>query len=95
MTTYKHIAAALEKPSAFRAVGNALRKNPFAPVVPCHRVVASDRSIGGFYGHIQGANIDKKIAMLKNESVVFDIDGKVSETCVFEPEKNVTGSKGM
>jgi methylated-DNA-[protein]-cysteine S-methyltransferase len=85
VTTYKHIAAALEKPYAFRAVGNALRKNPYAPVVPCHRVVASDRSMGGFYGATQGENIDRKTKMLKEELVEFDKDGRVSVSCIFDP----------
>ena len=85
VTTYKHIANALEKPSAFRAVGNALRRNPFAPIVPCHRVIASDRSLGGFYGATQGVNIDRKIKMLKDESVIFDSDGRVNEKCIFDP----------
>ncbi|KAK3941716.1 6-O-methylguanine DNA methyltransferase [Diplogelasinospora grovesii] len=47
-TTYGIIATHLR--SSPRAVGNALRRNPFAPEVPCHRVVASDRSLGGFKG---------------------------------------------
>jgi O-6-methylguanine DNA methyltransferase len=49
--TYKQVAAAIGKPGAYRAVGNALNKNPFAPCVPCHRVIRSDGSPGGFaYG---------------------------------------------
>ncbi|RYH20443.1 MGMT family protein [archaeon] len=46
MATYKSLAAAIGSPKAFRAVGSALRKNPYAPVVPCHRVVASDLTLG-------------------------------------------------
>ena len=46
VTTYKELAKAIGSPKAFRAVGSALRKNPFAPTVPCHRVVAADRSLG-------------------------------------------------
>lgn len=46
--TYAQIAAAIGRPRAVRAVGNALNRNPFAPDVPCHRVVRSDGSIGGF-----------------------------------------------
>eukprot|EP00595_Chromulina_sp_UTEXLB2642_P000606 CAMPEP_0196766838 /NCGR_PEP_ID=MMETSP1095-20130614/31336_1 /TAXON_ID=96789 ORGANISM="Chromulina nebulosa, Strain UTEXLB2642" /NCGR_SAMPLE_ID=MMETSP1095 /ASSEMBLY_ACC=CAM_ASM_000446 /LENGTH=58 /DNA_ID=CAMNT_0042131277 /DNA_START=87 /DNA_END=259 /DNA_ORIENTATION=- len=44
------MAMAIGNPKAMRAVGNSLRKNPFAPEVPCHRVIASDLSLGGFYG---------------------------------------------
>ena len=47
VTTYKDIAGALRL-RCYRAVGQALHKNPFAPVVPCHRVVTSDGSLGGF-----------------------------------------------
>ncbi|MGM5488256.1 MAG: MGMT family protein [Nanobdellota archaeon] len=47
ITTYKDLAHALGT-KAYQAVGSALNKNPYWPQVPCHRVVASDGSIGGF-----------------------------------------------
>jgi methylated-DNA-[protein]-cysteine S-methyltransferase len=47
ITTYKRIAEMISKPKAYRAVANALHKNPLWPVVPCHRVVCSDGSFGG------------------------------------------------
>lgn len=47
VSTYKRIAEKVGKPKAYRAVGNALHKNPLSPVVPCHRVVRSDGSFGG------------------------------------------------
>ena len=46
--TYKQIASAIGRPNAHRAVGNALNKNPLAPLIPCHRVVRNDGKIGGF-----------------------------------------------
>jgi O-6-methylguanine DNA methyltransferase len=46
--SYKWIAARIGKPGATRAVGSALGKNPFAPTVPCHRVIKSDGTLGGF-----------------------------------------------
>lgn len=46
--TYTQIANAIGKPKAVRAVGNALGKNPLAPLIPCHRVVKSDGGIGGY-----------------------------------------------
>jgi len=46
--SYKWVAAKIGRPRAYRAVGNALHKNPFAPIIPCHRVIKSDGSIGGF-----------------------------------------------
>lgn len=59
--TYSEIAIAIGNPNSARAVGNALHKNPFAPEVPCHRVV-SKNGIGG-YSH----GIKRKIALLKKE----------------------------
>src|SRR6476660_3486049 len=47
VTTYGDLARALGT-KAYRAVGNAMNKNPYAPGVPCHRVVGSDRSLTGF-----------------------------------------------
>ena len=47
VSTYKRIAEKIGSPRAYRAVGNALHKNPFAPIVPCHRVVKSDGTFGG------------------------------------------------
>ena len=46
--SYKWIAEKIGRPQAYRAVGNALHKNPFAPLVPCHRVIKSDGTVGGF-----------------------------------------------
>lgn len=54
--------------SSAQAVGQALRRNPFAPDVPCHRVVAADGSIGGFYGEREGEMIEKKRRMLAEEA---------------------------
>lgn len=48
VSTYKQIAIGLCSPEAARAVGNACNKNPFAPQVPCHRVVKTDGSLGGY-----------------------------------------------
>jgi methylated-DNA-[protein]-cysteine S-methyltransferase len=46
-----------------------LRCNPYAPIVPCHRVVSADGSIGGFMGKVKGKAIQKKITLLKKEGV--------------------------
>jgi methylated-DNA-[protein]-cysteine S-methyltransferase len=67
VTTYSAIAKKLK--SSPRAVGQALRVNPFAPVVPCHRVIKSDGTIGGFSGETTGKLIQKKIALLRKEGV--------------------------
>lgn len=63
VTTYKEIAKALNC-KAFRAVGNAMNKNPYAPQAPCHRVINSDGRLGGF-----ALGLNKKVKMLKKEGV--------------------------
>ena len=62
--TYKQVAIAINKPKAARAVGNACAKNPYAPKVPCHRVIRSDGTLGGFSAP-GGRKAKKKL--LKNE----------------------------
>lgn len=61
--TYKEIAEKLNS-KAYRAVGNALNKNPLPLIIPCHRVVRSDMSLGGFRG---GSEMKKEL--LKSEQV--------------------------
>jgi methylated-DNA-[protein]-cysteine S-methyltransferase len=51
--SYQWVASQIGKPGAARAVGQALGKNPFPIIVPCHRVVASDGKLGGFTGGIE------------------------------------------
>ncbi|MEK6945382.1 MAG: MGMT family protein [Nanoarchaeota archaeon] len=63
VTTYKEIARAL-KTKAYRAVGTAMNKNPYAPEVPCHRVVNSNGNLGGF-----ASGCENKIKLLKKEGV--------------------------
>ena len=79
-TTYNAISNHLS--SSPRAVGNALRNNPFAPDVPCHRVLATGGGLGGFGGSWgrkgeAGLNDDKKRKLLRDEGVKFDGNGKV------------------
>ena len=50
-----------------QAIGQALKRNPFAPDVPCHRVIAKDGSIGGFHGQREGAMIERKRMLLEGE----------------------------
>ncbi|KAF9114086.1 hypothetical protein BGX27_000139 [Mortierella sp. AM989] len=72
ISTYKHISDALQ--SSSRAVGQALKINPYAPLpVPCHRVLDSKLYIGGFMGQWgEGEKIDNKKAKLFHEGVIFD-----------------------
>ena len=60
--SYKWIAEKIGRPRSYRAVGNALNKNPYVTIVPCHRVVKSDGSLGGY---ALGSRLKKKI--LKSE----------------------------
>lgn len=53
VSTYKRIAEKIGRPKAYRAVANALHKNPLWPVVPCHRVVSSDGSFAGPKKHAE------------------------------------------
>ena len=50
VTSYLEVAKAIGKPKAFRAVANAVGKNPYPPLIPCHRVIRSDGSLGGYSG---------------------------------------------
>jgi O-6-methylguanine DNA methyltransferase len=68
VTTYGQIARQLNT-KAYRAVGNACRKNPYAPRVPCHRVVRSDGTIGGFGGKTSGKTVKEKTRLLRGENV--------------------------
>src|SRR5215207_355225 len=77
VVTYAEVAKALGS-RGYRAVGNALNKNPYAPTVPCHRVVGSDGNLTGFAG-----GIDKKRQMLKREGVRLKDNGKVDRTAFF------------
>jgi methylated-DNA-[protein]-cysteine S-methyltransferase len=70
ITTYKRLALHIRCRSC-RAVGQALRHNPFAPRVPCHRVIASNLTIGGFQGMKTGRAIRRKLALLAAEGVLF------------------------
>ncbi len=64
VTTYSSIANAVNRPKAVRAVGNALHKNFWTPKTPCHRVVKSNGSIGGYAGGVK-----EKIKLLRIEGV--------------------------
>ncbi|MFA5393593.1 MAG: methylated-DNA--[protein]-cysteine S-methyltransferase [Candidatus Ratteibacteria bacterium] len=70
VTNYGAIARALKQPKAGRRVGQILKQNPCPIKVPCHRVVRSDGSIGGYRGS-NPANIKQKIALLKSEGIEF------------------------
>ena len=72
--TYKEIAKLVDRPRAWRAVGNILNKSASRrTTIPCHRVIRSDGRIGGYrYG------TKRKIALLKKEGIIIDSNGKIT-----------------
>lgn len=82
ITTYKEIAKTLHS-KAYRAVGNAMNKNPYIGIVPCHRVVKSNGEIGGF-----NSGTKNKIRLLQEEGIeikdnkIFDFDKHLFKTAV-------------
>ena len=64
--TYSQVAKAIGKPLAIRAVANAIGKNPYAPKIPCHRVIRSDGSLGGYSGK---GGVKTKRFLLKKEGI--------------------------
>jgi O-6-methylguanine DNA methyltransferase len=71
--SYGEIARAIGRPGAARAVGGAVGRNPVAMLVPCHRVVAGDGTLGGYGGGWWGdheRNLDVKASLLAGEGVV-------------------------
>jgi methylated-DNA-[protein]-cysteine S-methyltransferase len=104
VTTYKEVARVLGNPKLVRAVGNALRQNPFpflsnfprrsvlsprqsalassprrSAFIPCHRVIKSDGSLGGYQ-----LGIEKKKKLLRKEGVRFDKNGKIDKKYIKE-----------
>jgi methylated-DNA-[protein]-cysteine S-methyltransferase len=65
--TYSQVAKAIGKPLAVRAVASAIGKNPYAPKIPCHRVIRSDGSLGGYSA--KGGLRTKKL-LLKREGIM-------------------------
>ena len=63
-STYKQIAEAIGHPKSYRAVANACGKNPYPETIPCHRVVKSDGTIGGYS---PTGGVDKKSQLLRME----------------------------
>ena len=64
--TYLQVAKAIGKPLAVRAVANAIGKNPYAPKIPCHRVIRSDGSLGGYSGK---GGVKTKRFLLQKEGI--------------------------
>ena len=78
VVTYSGLACKIGSPLAARAVGTALANNPFPLIIPCHRIVRSDGSLGGF-----GGGIKMKKELLVKEGIVFNGTGRVSAECFY------------
>ena len=66
LKTYSQVAKGIGKPLAARAVANAIARNPSAPKIPCHRVIRSDGTLGGYSG--KGGTRTKRL-LLKKEGI--------------------------
>ena len=77
VTSYKEIARVLD--SSPRAIGQALKNNPFSPQVPCHRVIKSDGSLGGFFGSEENQELMRKKSLLEQEGILFDDQGRINK----------------
>ena len=64
--TYKQVALGIKNPKSARAVANACARNPYAPKIPCHRVIRSDGALGGYSGK---GGIEEKLQLLRLEKV--------------------------
>jgi len=72
MSTYQRIASYLGNANGARAVGTALANNPFPIIIPCHRAIRSDGTLGGYQG-----GLEMKRALLEMEGVLFNTLGRV------------------
>ena len=66
--SYIEVAKGIGKPKAFRAVANAVGKNPYPPLIPCHRVIRSDGSLGGYSGK-GGINEKRRLLFLEKANL--------------------------
>ncbi|MBI4370028.1 MAG: MGMT family protein [Elusimicrobia bacterium] len=79
VATYSALARWAARPKAARVVALAMARNPFAPRVPCHRVIRSDGTLGGYSAP---GGLPAKIRRLKREGVRFDQSGKIAPDCI-------------
>ena len=75
--SYKKLAALVGNENALRSVGGAMRNNPLPIIIPCHRVIASDGSLGGFSGTKKGEPLELKRRLLNMEGHRFDNNNRL------------------
>lgn len=84
VVTYKILGNAVGCNSG-QAIGQAMRRNPFAPEVPCHRVLPATLKLGGYQGELEGSSIERKRLLLASEGIHFDDTGKLENpSCVLD-----------
>jgi methylated-DNA-[protein]-cysteine S-methyltransferase len=93
VTTYREIAKALGNIHSTRAVGNAVRDNPYPVKIPCHRVIRSSGEIGGFGGELAGENVARKIKLLMEEGVHVDNTGRIDLQKYLVKAEDLTGAQ--
>ncbi len=81
VTTYKELARAMGRPRSYRAVANALAKNPHPIKIPCHRVVRSNGEVGGYR-----LGVRRKVKLLVQEGIKIE-NGKISPKFMFKFQK--------
>lgn len=86
VNTYGELAKKVNRPKAYRAVGTALANNPFPIIIPCHRTIKANNTIGGFGGVGQG--LESKKILLELEGI--EIEGKkvISESPIISLDKS-------
>lgn len=85
INTYKGLAKAIGSPGAYRAVGNALSKNPYPIIIPCHRTVKSNRTIGGYGGFSMG--FESKKTLLELDGLMIQGKKVVSDSPIISMDK--------
>ena len=83
--TYKSLAHKINNPKSYRAVGSALAKNPFPIIIPCHRIIKSDKTLGGFGGVSKG--LKEKEILLRIEGVEVDKRKRISESPILSLDR--------
>lgn len=86
VATYKRLAIAIGCKSA-QAVGQALKRNPFAPQVPCHRVIPESRKIAGYKGKKDEPDVHSKKVLLISEAIIFDTESLVQKSHIINLKK--------
>ena len=86
INTYKELAERVDNPKAYRAVGSALANNPFPLIIPCHRTIKSNNTIGGFDGYSGG--LETKRILLEIEGLEIEGRNLISNSPIISLDKS-------